>query len=167
MSDLSISRIRDLTIALEQALRLEPTDAQRGELAGPLEAVLVSARTFLGKPYEYGVPGSDPNVEQLSDGRLRISLIQPITSGSEKIEVVIMRPSTVGDQLQAQDTAKVSGDSEGALAKLSAVLTTEAGRKLARAEMRELIEEDSTVLLEALSFLAGRFRRTRRVFKTP
>lgn len=164
MTDLQ--KIRDLALQLEQALRFDPNDAERGELVGAFASLGLTLNTFLGRPYEYGVPGSDPNVEQLGDGRLRITLIQPVLSGTERIEALIMRPSTVGDQLQAQDTEKTSGSSVAALAKLSSVLTTEAGRAVARAELKELIEEDSSTLLGAITFLAERFRRTRKVFRT-
>lgn len=162
-----ISKIRDLAIQLEQALRFEPTAAQLGELAGDIEGLSVTARSFLGRPYEYGVPGSDPNVEQLGSGLLHITLLQPLMSGAEKIEALVMRPPTVGDILAAGEVqAKTSDSNKAQLAKMASVLTTEAGRKLVASELHGLLEEESDMLVGALSFLAGRFRRTRRVFKT-
>lgn len=157
------TKIQDLTTAL----RVELSEAQRADLTAPLRELLADANTILGRPYTYGEPGSDPNVEQLPDGRLRITLIQPLKSGSEVIESFLMRPATVGDQLDAEKVKATAGDAQAGLEKLASVLVIEGtNRTPAKAELRHLIEEDATCLLEALGFLGGRFRRTRRAFRT-
>lgn len=152
---------------LRTALHFEPNDAQRADLGEQLRELLADIQTWQGRLYAYGEPGSDPNVEQMHDGRLRITLLQPLMSGQERIETLIMRPPTVQDILTAGEVqVKTSDSNKAQLAKMAAVVATESGRRLAATELHGLLEEESDMLVGALSFLAGRFRRTRKVFKT-
>lgn len=160
--------IRAILQDLAPLLRRDSSPSERAELAPLIHDARLALAAFAGDEYEYGIPGSDPNVEQLPDGRLRITLLQPLVSGQETIEVVIMSPSTVADAMAAQDVLKSAGsnDVRALLAKFAKQTRTESGRLLTRTELEGLLEEEAMTLKGASDFLVERFRRTRRSFRT-
>lgn len=161
--------IRAILQDLAPLLRRDPSPGERAELAPLIHDIVLELEAFAGEEYEYGIPGSDPNVEQLPDGRLRITLLQPLVSGQETIEVVIMSPSTVADAMAAQDVLKSAGsnDVRALLAKFAKQVKAEkTSRALTRSELEGLLEEEAMMLKGASDFLVERFRRTRRSFRT-
>ncbi len=159
--------IRAILQDLAPLLRRDPSPSERAELAPLIHDTSLALAAFAGAEYEYGIPGSDPNVEQLPDGRLRITLLQPLVSGQEKLEVVMMSPSTVADILATQDVLNsTKHEGRALLTKLAKQTQTESGRPLARNELEGLLEEEVVTLKGASDFLVERFRRTRRVFRT-
>lgn len=164
---MSTSNIRTAAQTLLELIRRDATPAELAELSGPLHELGMAVVAFAGVPYEYGIPGSDPNVEQLPDGRLRVTLLQPLVSGSERIEVLMMSPGTVGDQLVKSEVLKSTGnETRASVHKVAKQLRTEGGRPITVTEMDGLLEEEAVTLFAASDFLGGRFRRTRRVFRT-
>jgi hypothetical protein len=160
----------DLRTAAQELLRgiqREASPADVAEVAPLFHDLGLALRAFTGKPFSYGVPGSDPNVEQLPDGRLRVSLLQPLVSGQERIEAVYMSPGTLGNFLAAADIKTQGGsDTRVILEKLTKQVRTEQGRLLTRTELGDLLEEEAAMLIGASDFLSERFRTTRRVFRT-
>ena len=138
------------------------TVEQGSELRGELVALGVELTEKLGEPYTYGLPGSDPNVEQMPDGSIVVALIHPIQSGSENITLLKLRMPTVGDR-----KGLPSGHMEGALELIRRTATVHpSGRPFAPSELDKMGEEDFTGVAGALDFLRHRFRRTGKVFRT-
>lgn len=156
-------QIEELRRALEDAREID--HETKGELMSL--GLLIAEKG--GARYTYGLPGSDPNVEQLPDGRLRLSLIQPIVSGTESIDTLVMRVPTLGDAKKIK-VSEGSGNDEvmvGLATKVQLTCRVEAtGRSLTASEIDGLIEEDALTLNGAFAFLQGRFRRTGKTFKT-
>lgn len=135
---------------------------QGTELRGEILALGVELAEKLGEPYTYGLPGSDPNVEQLADGSIVVSLIHPIQSGSEAITGMKLRMPTIGDR-----KGLPSGQLEGAFELIRRTATIHpSGRAFAPSELDKMGDEDFTGVAGALDFLRHRFRRTGKVFKT-
>jgi hypothetical protein len=115
-----------------------------------------------GEPYVYGLPGSDPNIEQLSDGQIVVTLIYPIRSGAENIESIRIRLPTIGDRKDLPEDGERRVLEK--LRRTGVVHTT--NRQLTMPELEKLAEEDFLGLTGALAFFQERFRRTGRTFKT-
>lgn len=160
----------------EQIKALREELQKSGELDHEIRGELIELGTAIiekaGAPYTYGLPGSDPNVEQMPDGRLCITLIQPIVSGSEVIDALVMRVPTLGDAKQikareAGENATLDEVASGIAKKIELTcISREHGRKLTPSQIEQLTEEDASTIGGAFSFLRSRFRRTGKTFKT-
>lgn len=141
------------------------------ETRGELVALGLKIAEKVGEPYTYGLPGSDPNVEQLPNGSLRITLIDPIKSGSEVIEFLRMRMPTLGDskslKAKESDDETVGEATSALIEKIRLVCVIDgSNRPLSPTEAEKLSEEDGIALGGALRFLRTRFRRTGKTYKT-
>ncbi len=149
-------QINALRAALEAAKDIDT--ATRGELA----ALNRTIGEKCGQPYEYGLPGSDPNVEQQPDGGIVVTLIYPISSGSESIEQLRLRPLTIGDRKNLP-----ADEFQATCARLQRSATVAgSGRPLSPSEVEKIHDEDYLGLVGALNFLQTRFRQTGQSYKT-
>jgi hypothetical protein len=152
-----LEAIRNFRAALDEAPQNLDTQT-RGEVLAAAQAAFEKA----GQPYEYGIPGSDPNVEQRPDGALVLTLIYPIQSGTETIEAIRLRVPTLGDR-----KALPADEFEKTVERIKRIAVIDkTGRPLAPSEMDKVTEEDYLGLVGALGFLQVRFRQTGKTYKT-
>lgn len=152
-----LEAIRNFRAALDEAPKTIDA-ATRGEVLAAAQAAFEKA----GQPYEYGIPGSDNNVEQRPDGSLVVTLIYPIVSGAETIGALRLRVPTLGDRKNLP-----ADEFERTVERIKRIaVIDETGRPLAQTEIDKVAEEDYLGLVGALGFLQTRFQRTGKTFKT-